>query len=108
MDIIENSQCGSNNNNDFLLPQLNPTLKNENIIHIKCGSNHSMVKNRNHNYYLWGHNGRNICLCSSNKPPEYVKKPLLLEPKLFINKYQEIIDIFLGTMSTRVLIGNGK
>eukprot|EP01084_Bolivina_argentea_P239776 402939_1 len=40
-----NYQCGNNNNKDALIPELNETLKNENIITIKCGSFHNMAKN---------------------------------------------------------------
>ncbi len=67
-----------------------------------------MAKSRNNNYYLWGDNYCNTCLYASNNPPEYVTKPLLLDSKHVINESQEIIDIFLGSHSTRVLIGNGK
>ncbi len=67
-----------------------------------------MVKNSKNEYYLWGKNEYNQCILSSSNTPFYVKKPLLFEYKHFINEYEEIIDIFLGSFSTYVLIGNTK
>ncbi len=87
---------------------MNETLKNENIITIKCGNSHNMAKNSKNEYYLWGYNEYNQCIVRSSNTPQYVNKPLLFEYKHFINEYEEIIDIFLAKNSTHVLIGNTK
>eukprot|EP01084_Bolivina_argentea_P062212 113743_1 len=62
-------------------PQPNPTLQHKNIIDIKCGVYHNLIKTKENEYYLWGGNDDNQCLyipkADSSKIPKHIMKPLL-------------------------------
>eukprot|EP00486_Rosalina_sp_Unknown_P012104 CAMPEP_0201589264 /NCGR_PEP_ID=MMETSP0190_2-20130828/164720_1 /ASSEMBLY_ACC=CAM_ASM_000263 /TAXON_ID=37353 /ORGANISM="Rosalina sp." /LENGTH=112 /DNA_ID=CAMNT_0048043077 /DNA_START=239 /DNA_END=574 /DNA_ORIENTATION=+ len=75
-------------------PQLNEYLKDENIIDIKAGYYHNVVKTDNNEFYLWGNNEDYECLVfdfEDDEDEEYVKIPTQFT---FENK--EIIAIYPG------------
>ncbi len=107
-------KCGNNNNNNIATPECNETLKSHKVLDIKCGGYHNVIKTDKNHYYLWGNNGYNQCLHVSNSilsyfsnPPKYIKKPLLFDSS-FLDKDQEIMDIYVGFQSTRILLVNQK
>ncbi len=110
----EDYQCGNNNNNNINTPQCNEILKSHKVLDIKCGAFHNVIKTDKSHYYLWGDNGYNQCLYVStsilsyfSNPPKYIKKPSLFNSS-FLDKGQEVIDIYPGFRSTRILIGNSN
>lgn len=83
-------------------------MEYENIIDIKCGAFHNLVKTERNEYFLWGRNKENQCLIKANNNDyddkfnmEFIKRPT----KYLYNKQNmEIINIYLGYKETKIVM----
>ena len=95
----KNYQCGNGSNESAVVcPELNQTLQNEAISHIKCGFSHNVAKTFDNEYYLWGNNVANQCLV--------VGKEVHIPTKLTasgLDKNAQIVDIYPGFFATQIL-----
>merc|ERR1712001_361096 len=55
-------QLGNGTSRHVHSPEMNVVLKDDVIIDVKCGNNHSIARDQNNKYYLWGLNDFNQCL----------------------------------------------
>ena len=100
-------QCGNNDTQNVYLPQLNETLKLNNIrvIDIKCGYQHNVIYTDKDDYWLWGDNEFNQCLVYDENI-KHVKIPMLYNCLGDIYKYffpGEIVTIYPGWKETRII-----
>eukprot|EP01083_Nonionella_stella_P169312 573870_1 len=99
-------ECGTGTNEyNVKEPQMNYTLRNINVIEIRCGFEHNVIKTKGYHFYLWGKNGFNQCLvCKEDQ--HYVKRPTKYKGSIDgISDWLDykIIDIYPGWRETRIV-----
>ena len=72
------------------------SLKDSNIVIIKCGYYHSYCKTNNKSHYLWGLNQYNECITNDGR--EEIREPFCINN----NVHFEIADVFLGWWNTKL------
>ena len=104
------SQCGIKNKNDIKKP--NPMHKQYQLkgyMDVRCGSTHSIIKNRDNEYYSFGKNIQEQLLLDKNKHKStvYVDTPTLIDMDYLMDKMDcigKIIDLIPGYDSTMIVI----
>lgn len=99
-------EIGNGDHKSVDTPLLNDTLKDEEIVSVKCAYYHNVALSKDGDYYLWGNNGYKECLVY-DKDTNYVKYPTKYEwTKDFdCNKYG-IVEIYPGWHETRIIVEN--
>ena len=97
-------QCGDGSTDRVRVPKLIETLKDYEVVEIKCGTHMSYCRTKCGKNFLWGSNGDNECMNSASSVSS-VKIPYQIDDAVKNQcNAESIVRVFPGYACTKIIV----